>query len=47
MTVAELIAKLKEIRPESPGRLGDRRGGDRVLFVRLTADKMEVVLSKR
>jgi hypothetical protein len=46
MTVAELIARLKEIRPEPPGSLGDRRGG-RVLFVRLTADKMEMVLSKR
>ena len=46
MTVAELIAKLTEFDPSLRVVWGDRRGGDRVLFVRLTADKMEVVLSK-
>ena len=47
MTVAELIAKLKEFDPSLHVVWGDRRRGDRALFVRLTADKMEVVLSKR
>jgi hypothetical protein len=47
MTVAELITKLKEYDQSLPVVWGDRRGGDPVLFVRLTVDKREVVLSKR